>query len=108
MRSTVDASLPDTAVIRRSTYVSDGGGGGSVTWNAVGTISCRLAPKTGNERLVADRIAADANWTATFPAQTDVTVEDRVGVGVASFEVVAVSAPRSFELSRRADLNEIV
>lgn len=112
MRGVLDDSLPDTAVVQTSTWVSDGGGGGTTSWAAVGTYSCRLAPVTSTgEAEDADsgaRVMADVDRVLTLPATTTITTNDQVVVGAQTFRVSAVYAPRSWEISRRVKVSEIV
>jgi head-tail adaptor len=107
MRGTVNTSLPDTAIIQAGTISGDSGGGGTTTWNAAGTVACRLSPLTGTERDVADHLAEDAKWLITVPAATAVTTDSRVLVGSATFEVLALRAPRSWEVSRQLEVQEV-
>lgn len=37
-------ALDDTAIIQTRSFVSDSGGGGTVSWAASGTVACRVAP----------------------------------------------------------------
>lgn len=96
------SGLPDTATIQRSAAASDGAGGQTLTWNAVGTASCRLAEPRGALRDVANRLDAQGAWAITFPAATDVRVADRVVVNSKTYQVNFVTAPRSWETHRSA------
>lgn len=102
MRSTISASLPDTAAVRRMTVISDGAGGEAVTEATVAIVPCRLAPGGGGqEGVVGERMAAAASWSITFPADTDVTPRDRVVIGSRTFEVQAGVGARTWETGRR-------
>lgn len=109
MRSTLEASLPDTAEVKRRTLTSDGAGGFTEGWQDRGTaVACRVAP-TGwvpEERVIAERMAAKSTWTITLPALTDVGPADRLLVGSRVFEVAGVLA-RSGEISRRCVCSEV-
>ena len=108
MRSTLEASLPDTAQVQRKTLVSDGAGGYTESWSTVATVACRVSPsgRSPEERVIAERLAATSVWTITLPALTDVTVADRIVVGARTFEVVGVLA-RTEEISRRVVCTEV-
>ena len=109
MRATLEQSLPGTAVIQTLSLTPDGMGGGTSTWTAAGTVDCRLTRLSsvrGDEAEHGDRIAPEADWMLTLPAETQITTEDRVVVGGVTFTVSAMHAPRSWEISRRVELVE--
>ena len=109
MRATLNASLPDTCVVSRKTTTSDDAGGFTESWNTVITVACRIAPtgRSPQERAIADRLTCVAVWTITLPANTDVTIADRLVIGARAFEVAGVLA-RSYEVSRRVVCVEVV
>ncbi|MBI4496310.1 MAG: head-tail adaptor protein [Chloroflexi bacterium] len=109
LRTSLEESLPDTAVVQRVTRTADDMGGFTESWAAAGTAACRVAPlgsRTPEERVFAERIAPDVPWVITLPQGTDVTAEDRVTVGARTFEVLGVLAPRSWEIGRRVVCQE--
>lgn len=108
MRATAAQALPGTAVIYSQGFVDDGGGGGSHSWSAAGTVSCRIAPVSGNEREIADRIAEDAQFVVTLPAETSISQTQRIVTGGGTFNVLAVRAPRGYEITRRVEVGEEV
>ncbi len=66
---------------QRSTTVSDGGGGGAVTWALLFKRWAEVRPLSGNERLQADQLEAARNYRITVPrdAQTGALLpSDRV------------------------------
>lgn len=108
MRSTAGAALPDTAVIQTQAWVSDGGGGGSTTWTAAGTVDCRIAPVGGQgamEDEQGDRITADAEFVATFASDVSIDTNSRVISGGGTFNVEAIRT-RSWNLTTRAELKK--
>lgn len=109
MKTTLNASLPDTATVYRLTRTSDSAGGYTEAWAAVGSaVACRISPAgTGAERQVAAKLAAVAPWVITLPAGTDVTAKDKVVSGSRTFHVLAILAARSWEISRRVMGEEI-
>ncbi len=111
MRSAVTDSLPDTAVIQRGTVHSNHGGGGTTAWVATGTVACRLSPISaagfGAERVIADRLAEDANWLITLPQATTVDTDSRVVISSETFEVLALHEPRTWELCTRVEANQV-
>ena len=102
MRETLDLSLPDTALIKRATSVSDGRGGRTQTWTTVATVACRVAPDTTRaESLVSGVVVSVQRWMLTFPSETSVRPDDRIVVATRTFEVVDVRSTRSYEVSCR-------
>lgn len=108
MRSAAAEALPGTAVIQRETFTSDSGGGGTAAWTASGTVDCRIAPISGNEREIAGRIAEDAESIVTLPAETTISVRDRMVIGGGTFNVLAVRDRDEWEITRRVEVGESV
>lgn len=108
MRSVQSETSPGTAVISRNTPTSDGMGGWTDAWVAIGTVDGRVAPaqESGSERLVADKITEEDAWVITLPYATDVTAKDRVTIDSRLFEVVTV-LPWSWETARRVVATEV-
>jgi head-tail adaptor len=104
MRATASQALPGTAVIQSQSFASDGGGGGSLTWAAGGTVDCRLAPLGGTEREIADRISSDADYIVTLPYDASVTTNSRLIInGGGTFNVEAIR-DRSWHTSTRVEV----
>lgn len=108
MRSEQSDTLPGTAVISRNTPTSDGMGGWTDAWAAVGTVDGRLAAasESGAERLVAERITEEDAWVITLPYNADVTARDRVQIDSRTFEVVA-PLPHSWTTALRVVATEV-
>jgi SPP1 family predicted phage head-tail adaptor len=70
-------SLSGSGQVLRGTFVSDSGGGGSVTWNSQGTVACRIDPISGRDDLVAGRVSERSTHVVTLPPNTDVGTDDR-------------------------------
>lgn len=110
MREELELAMPDEAIILTATDTSDGQGGNTQGWTAAGTVPCRLSPRVtqmGQEPGFGDRQAAVADWIVTLPAETALTEEQRLQVDTTVYDVTRVRAPRSWELSCRADLTKI-
>ena len=102
MRSTSTSALPDTCTISRATPTADALGGQSVVWaNVTVGIACRFSPDgiTDGERDVAGAVRSTAGWRFTFAHNVDVRLVDRIVVGTRTFEVVALDAARSWQLT---------
>lgn len=121
LRTTVEKTLPDTCTVRRkSGEASDNAGGWTPSYAAVGAltnVACRVSPGVvgiggGTEQVRTDRIVADADWVITFPALSDVRVDDLVDATIAeqsstrTFEVQSVAGPTSQEVLRRVGCRE--
>lgn len=109
MRTVANRALPGTAIIHGGTTTSDGGGGYTETFGprAGGTVACRVAPLTGSEGEQGDRIAADADYIITLPAETTVETDDRIDIAGVTYNVVAVR-DRSWEITRRVEAEKVV
>lgn len=110
MRAVAEEALDGTAVIQSRTYSSDGGGGGTTVWTASGTVDCAIAPILSlgeDERITGSKITAGSDWIITLPAETTVSTESRVVVSERTFEVTALRAPRTWELTRRVEATEV-
>jgi len=108
MRDTAEETFDGTAVIQAKTFVSDGGGDGTATWSPSGTVACHISPVSGLEREIAERITSDADWVVTVPALTTVTPRNRVVVAGTTYNIEAARAPRTWELTRRLEVTELV
>jgi hypothetical protein len=112
MRSAVEDSLPDTAVIQTRTFVGDSGGGGTSVWAASGTVACRVSPRRpsnfGAERDVAMRITEVATFLVTLPQSASCDTNSRIQTMGNTYEVVGLQEPRSWDLCRRVEVLEVV
>lgn len=99
-RGLITEALTETGWPVSSTFVSDGGGGGSVTLVSGGTVSCRVDALGGAEGEVAERISDRSSHLITLPPETTVTIaDDFVISGRGTFEITAVRE-HTGELSR--------
>lgn len=103
MRDVAARALPGTAVISLGgTLVSDGGGGGSISYNSGGTVACRVAPISGTERALADRISSDAEFIITLPHDANVTTDAKLAIDGTNYSVEAIR-DRSWEITTRVE-----
>jgi head-tail adaptor len=108
MQAVGDAHLAGTAVIQRATAVSDSGGGGSISWANVGTVSARFSPvPTRSEDVEGGRLSPDIDLIVTVPAYTDVRTEDRLTTASRTFAVTNVHDPQTWEVNRRLEASEV-
>lgn len=108
MRDVAATALPGTAVIQRQSFTDDGGGGGTIAWTAAGTVDCRIAPISGNEREIADRIAEDAASVVTLPGETSISVTDRMVISGGTFNVMAIRERGEWEITTRVEVGQSV
>lgn len=108
MRDDLEDSLPDLAVVKTQNWVSDGGGGGSTTFTASGTIPCRIAPVQNMEGTTGGRISPDSEYVVTLPFDAAVTTESMLTINTRNFSVTGMREPRSWEISRRIEAKEVV
>lgn len=111
MRATLDASLPDVCAVRRSTRTADDQGGWGDGWATVATVPGRVSPAaaTGNpDDTDGERISTTTRWVVTLPADVDVQNDDRLVIAGRTFEVQNVDARRSWEVSTRCAVLEVL
>ena len=109
MRAVQSAAMPDSCTVKRLTVTSDGAGGQTDSWDTSATVNCRLGRlgSSGEERIIADRLAAVTPVLVTLPSGTDVGPHDRIEVDSRTFEVVAVLATGVWETARRVVCVEV-
>ncbi len=72
---------------------SDSGGGATITWGTAGSaLPCRVAPLTGSESVVADRLDDRSTHKIITLPTTGVSHKDRWVVGSTTYEITAVRA----------------
>lgn len=107
MRDIQEQALPGSVVVQRKTYASDGMGGFSETWAAVGTVDGRIYPQ--RERGMAEGVAGAqvlsmTRWWATLPVGTDVLARDRLLYQSRTWEVVRVNNDEMWQTAVRCEL----
>lgn len=110
MRATASDSRQGTAIIQREVRVSDGGGGGTVSWTPSGTVPCRIAPIASGgegEEVTGERLQPDSEVVFSFPADTDIDHNCRIVYGDETFSATAVRGPYSVEVDRRVEAKVI-
>ena len=90
-RGLITEALTESGWPVTSSFVSDGGGGGSVSLVSGGTVVCRIDALAGEEGEVAERISDRSTHLITLPPETTVTTaDDFVISGRGTFEITAV------------------
>lgn len=106
MRTDLNLSLPGTAVIHTYAWTSDGQGGGTATFSATGTVSCRVSPLPSGEMVRGERVATETSRIITIPAFGTVTEKDRIVSNGVTYTVEEVRS-RDWEISRRVVACEV-
>jgi head-tail adaptor len=109
LRRLSNRALPDSADVVR--YMATNTADGVVQdWQPIATgVPCRVSPiGSGATETIgsAEQVQAINQWTVWLPAETDVTVLDRIVVGSRTFEVGRVGA-RSYETVRECVTKEV-
>jgi len=86
-------ALRTRLVLEAATRNGDGGGGASVTWTAVDEVWARVAPATGTESFVLDRIAGKVSHEIVIRYRDDVTLDKRFRAGERIFDIRAAFDP---------------
>lgn len=104
-----ESSMPESAIIRRSTPVDDGGGGTTELVSFLGPYPChvRAGRLQRGEILVGGQLQGQVPSTIALPKGTDVRESDRINVngavvstdfvGGTTYEVMAIYAPESYQ-----------
>lgn len=112
MRDVIDNVMPDTCVIQQSAYVSDGEGGGTVTWASVtgGTVACRFdTPKPGNNTIVfASGESLKFEGIFTLPHDAPLATNNRLSYGGTAYEIVGLGEAQSWNICRKVFTNLVV
>lgn len=81
----------DVGQVGAGSVVSDGGGGGTLTWSYGADVPCRVDPFTGGESIAAARLMDRSTHLLTVPAGTGITAASRFRItGGGTYEVLAV------------------
>lgn len=108
MQGVQDTAQPGTVMIERYTYTSDGQGGYTETWAAVGTVTGRIYPmvRRGNaEGAAGAQVISETVWVATFPIGTDVTAKDRLRYNARTWEVLRTNNDEMWQTAVRCELS---
>ena len=110
MRDDIEDLMPDTCSILSVAYTSDGQGGLAETWGTAtgGTaVSCRIDFASGKEALTSGAIQPFTRAMLSVPYDTSLTTDNRVAWGSYTFNVVSVNLGQSWNLVRRAVLEQV-
>lgn len=104
-REAFEDLLDGTCVIERLQTASDGQGGTTSSWNAIGTVCCNVSPLSRSSigGDVGGQVTEPGARIVTLPAETDITTSDRVVTGGQTLEVTDAHEPRTREFVRRVE-----
>lgn len=88
-----ESMLNKTATIERRTRTADDQGGWTITYNEVGSVDCRVSPKSSKERLVADSDEAQITHVLYCLADEDIARGDIATVDSLELEIIAIREP---------------
>lgn len=109
MRADVANLLPDSCVIYSPSYASDGAGGGTLTYSAVGTVACRVDPINLREQIAiqAQGEKLKSMYQLTLPYDTTIAANYQVVTGGKTYQVEQMDIDHSGRVSRRAKISEV-
>lgn len=104
MRQDVETTLPESVVIQRATYASDGMGGSIPTWAAFGTAPARVDPmSSGIERAQGGRESGASEWVVIMAYDGTVSASDRIVHSGRTLQITEVRTPQSWQLLTRCE-----
>lgn len=105
MRDDVNLTLPETVVVQRATFASDGLGGSIPSWAAIGTPPARVDPinRTGQESAQQGREIGEASWVVVMAYNGTVTADDRIVHQGRTLQITEVRTPQSWQLLTRCE-----
>ena len=102
LRGLAMLSLTDFGLVGVSSFITDDGGGGTVTWTYGSFVTCRIDPLPGAEGVVADRVSDRSTHLITLPPTTPISTESRFVCNDVTYEITAVRT-HTVELMRFAE-----
>ncbi len=102
-RTAAAQTFPESCIVQRLAEVSDGQGGFTQAWTAVGTVDARMVAKSGNTRAVGGKDSVVGAYTLTVPVGTDIQETDRVVIGAVPYRVLFVDDLKAWQIAVRCD-----
>lgn len=111
MRTVESNVMPDTCVISAPSYVSDGAGGGTVTYTPVagGTVACRIDPYTRKSGVdvIAGAEGYVFDYIGTFPYNAPLAGNYRIAHNSTTYELTSFLDDNSWRLCIKAYLSKV-
>ena len=111
MRSVQNEALPDTGTILRGTSTVNEIGEAVIAWGTVASnLAMRLMPaarRQANLDVVNDQATLVTEWVVTIAYDGDIVTGDKVAVGAATYEVIAVTDEFAWCTAVRAECKRI-
>lgn len=107
MQAQQNLAMPGTVIIQRMTATTDGMGGYTETWAAVGTVTGRISAQSGVEIVTGGQPVSITRWIGTFPAGTSITAKDRVSYDSRTWEVMEVNNSQMWQTAVRVQLKAL-
>src|SRR5690242_14496022 len=110
MQATQLEAMPGTVVIQRNTHASDGQGGYSDVWAAIGTAIGRIYPKSlamGREAVTGAQVASLTQWYATLPVGTDVQAKDKLFYDSRTWEITTTNNSEMNKTAVRCEIESL-
>ena len=98
-------TLAGSCVIERVTLTSDGQGGFTQAFAAVGTADCRIVANSGNTKITGATFERVGDYTITLASGTDVEEQDRIIKDGINYRVLFVDDVRDWQTAARVQAN---
>lgn len=104
MRAYVDMLLPDTCEIEVFSRTSDGAGGFTETWTAIGTVDCRFDPAQTTEQdvKISGKDTLKSVYQVSLPYNCGLTDDHRISYNGKEFQILQIDNQHSNNVSIRA------
>lgn len=104
MRDYAESWMPDTCQIEDFARVSDGAGGFTESWSAVGTVACRIDPTQTTEQdvKISGKDTLRSVYLISLPYDCGLTDEHRIVCGGDIYQVLQMDNAHSGKISIRA------
>lgn len=105
MRDYAESWMPDTCQIENFVRVSDGAGGFTESWLAVGTVACRIDPAAQSSEMdfkISGRDTLKSLYVITLPYDCGLTDEHRIVFSGNVYQVLKLDSAHSGKVVIRA------
>lgn len=105
LRGVATSAMAGTLVIKRPTRTSDGMGGFTEAYGAVGTVTCHIwRTREANEMVAGAMVQSKAEWYVGVPFGTDIREIDRAEYnGTTTYQIVHVPKDVTWQAQLRCE-----